>query len=157
MSFELFSPAFANRSEIPPKYTCQGENVSPPLKWSQPPAGVKSYALIVEDPDAPDPEAPKTVWDHWVLYNIPAQRRELEEDYGDLPKGSLQGLNSWDKIGYGGPCPPIGQHRYIFKLYALDTFLENLGKPGKKKLLKSMEGHILGEAKLTGLYHKHKS
>lgn len=154
MSFELFSPAFENNKTIPPKYTCQGENISPPLKWKDTPQDAKSFALIVEDPDAPDPAAPKRTWDHWVLYNVPPERGELEEDYAVAPMGSLQGLNSWDKIGYGGPCPPKGEHRYIFRLYALDSVLDNLGKPSKRRLLQAMKGHILAEAKLTGLFQK---
>ena len=154
MEFQLYSPAFKNRENIPSKYTCQGENVSPPLTWKGLPEKTQSLALVVEDPDAPDPANPKRVWDHWVLYNVPPEFKGFKEDYGDLPAGSLQGINSWDKIGYGGPCPPKGKHRYFFKLYALDTFLENLGKPTKKRLLEAMQGDVLGEAQLIGLYEQ---
>ncbi len=156
MAFRLTSPAFKNMEEIPTKYTCEGEDISPPLSWSDPPEGTKSFALIVDDPDAPDPKAPKVVWVHWVLYNIPAQVRELPEDADrkGLPPGTKRGLNDWKRADYGGPCPPIGRHRYFFKLYALDTELPDLGVPTKQELLRAMEGHILGEATLIGTYQK---
>lgn len=157
MAFKLFSPVFKNQSNMPVKYTCEGENISPPLKWTGLPQGTKSLALVVEDPDAPDPIAPKRVWNHWIIYNIPPELSGVEEDYADLPLQSLQGLNSWDKIGYGGPCPPVGRHRYFFKLYALDKVLDNLQKPGKIKLEKTMQGHVLGVATLIGLYQKQKA
>ncbi|MCO4754119.1 MAG: YbhB/YbcL family Raf kinase inhibitor-like protein [Bacteriovoracaceae bacterium] len=151
---KLYSPAFKDCEVMPVKYTCEGENISPPLRWKDLPKGTKTLALVVEDPDAPDPKAPKTTWDHWVVYNVPSDINELREDYGDLPVGSHQGINSWKKIGYGGPCPPIGKHRYIFKMYALDDYLEDLGKPSKLRLLKAIEGHVLAQAQLTGLYEK---
>ncbi|RME19279.1 MAG: YbhB/YbcL family Raf kinase inhibitor-like protein [Deltaproteobacteria bacterium] len=152
----LSSPAFKNKGNIPPKHTCQGENVSPPLEWRNLPEGTKSLVLIVDDPDAPDPKAPKMVWDHWVVYDIPATSKGLAEGAASkgLPKGARHGLNSWKKAGYGGPCPPIGTHRYFHKLYALDVVLGDLGKPTKKKLLEAIEGHVLGKAELVGLYKK---
>ena len=118
-----------HQGEIPRKYTCDGEDLSPPLSWSGLPAGTKSLALIVDDPDAPDPKAPKMVYVHWVLYNIPADAAGLAEAIraADLPRGTLEGLNDWGRTGYGGPCPPIGRHRYFHKLYALDTVFRDLG------------------------------
>lgn len=153
--FKIFSPAFEYGGEIPKKYTCQGEDISPALKWSGAPEGTKSFALIVDDPDAPDPAAPRMTWVHWVLYNIPASVQELAENVrNSLPEGTLKGLNDWHKTGYGGPCPPIGRHRYFFKLYALNSTLPDLNKPTKAELLKAMEGKIIGEAKLIGTYIK---
>jgi Raf kinase inhibitor-like YbhB/YbcL family protein len=120
------------------------------------PAGTKSLALIVDDPDAPDPRAPKTTWVHWLLYNIPADATELKEDEkkNGLPPGALGGLNDWKRTGYGGPCPPIGRHRYFHRLYALDTVLAGLERPTKQELLDAMQGHILAEAQLVGTYQK---
>ena len=154
MAFQLKSPAFQDHAIIPERFTCEGDNISPPLEWKNPPKGAKTLALIVEDPDAPNPLAPKKTWDHWVLYNLPVEFKKIEEDYADVPKGSLQGLNSWKKIGYGGPCPPVGQHRYFFRLFALDTCLDNLKKPDKTKLQKAMKGHVLAEATLMGVYQR---
>jgi len=137
-------------------YTCQGQDVSPPLAWKGVPAGTRSLALIVDDPDAPDPAAPKMTWVHWVLYNIAPQASGLAEGVArtDLPSGTLEGSNDWQRTGYGGPCPPIGRHRYFHKLYALDTVLPDLGKPTKAVLEKAMKGHILAQAELVGTYRK---
>jgi hypothetical protein len=120
------------------------------------PAGTKSLALIVDDPDAPDPRAPKMTWVHWVLYNIPAGTRGLAGDEArhGLPPGTREGLNDWKRTGYGGPCPPIGEHRYFHKLYALDAELPDLGRPTKARLLEAMEGHVLAETRLVGRYQK---
>lgn len=152
----LTSPSFENQKEIPRKYTCDGEDVSPALAWTHVPEGTKSFALIVDDPDAPDPANPRMTWVHWVLYNIPATIHSLPEAVKekDLPKGTLQGLNDWKKTGYGGPCPPMGKHRYFHKLYALDIVLPDLKQPTKAALEKAMEGHILSKAELIGLYQR---
>ena len=154
MKFE--SPNFENQGAIPKKFTCDGADVSPALAWSDVPEGTKSFALIVDDPDAPDPANPRMTWVHWVLYNIPATAKSLPEGVtqSDLPKGTLQGLNDWKKPGYGGPCPPIDKHRYFHKLYALDVVLPDLGQPTKAKLEKAMEGHVLAKGELVGLYQR---
>jgi len=154
----LTSPSFENQKEIPRMYTCDGEDISPALQWAHAPEGTKSFVLIVDDPDAPDPASPKMTWVHWVLYNIPATIASLPESVKDqhLPKGTLQGLNDWKKTGYGGPCPPIGKHRYFHKLYALDVVLPDLKQPTKAKLEKAMEGHILSKSELVGLYQRKK-
>ena len=156
MSFTLTSPAFATGGEIPTQYTCEGDDISPPLAWSTPPAGTKSLALIVDDPDAPDPKAPKITWVHWVLYNLPPSVDGLPEGVPAraLPAGTREGLNDWKRSGYGGPCPPIGRHRYFHKLYALDTVLPDLGRPSKVALERAMQGHILAQAELLGTYAK---
>jgi hypothetical protein len=156
MALEIRSPAFAHNEEIPAKYTCEDEDISPPLKWSGVPEGTRSLALIIDDPDAPDPEAPKMTWVHLVLYNLPADSEGLPEDFDvkDLPEGARSGLNNWDKTGYGGPCPPIGRHRYFHKLYALDTILDLHERSTKAELEKAMEGHILATAELIGTYEK---
>ena len=156
MSLKLTSSAFASSGEIPSKYTCEGDDLSVPLAWEAAPEGTKTFALIVDDPDAPDPAAPKTVWVHWVLYDIPANTTGLAEALEELPTGTREGLNDWKRTGYGGPCPPIGRHRYFHKLYALDAALGDLGKPTKDDLLKAMEGHVLAEAQLIGTYQKQK-
>ena len=152
-SLKLESAAFAPDQNIPRKYTCEGANVAPPLSWSGVPAGTKSLALIVDDPDAPDPAAPKRVWVHWVLYNVPSHASGVPEG-AKVPAGTLAGKNDFGTTAYGGPCPPVGRHRYIHKLYALDTVLEGLNEPDKAKLEAAMKGHILGEAKLVGMYQK---
>jgi Raf kinase inhibitor-like YbhB/YbcL family protein len=154
-SLKLTSAAFTQNGEIPTKYTCEGEDLSPALSWTGAPAGTKSFAMIVDDPDAPDPKAPKMVYVHWVLHNIPASTTSLPENAtrSGLPAGAVQGTNDWGKQEYGGPCPPIGVHRYFFKLYALDTEL-NLSAPTKPDLLKAMEGHIFAETELMGTYIK---
>jgi Raf kinase inhibitor-like YbhB/YbcL family protein len=154
MSLEIRSAAFAHDAGIPARYTCQGENVSPPLAWSGLPAGTRSLALIVDDPDAPDPQAPKMTWVHWVLYNLPPTAVELPEAVRQLPAGTREGVNDWGKTGYGGPCPPIGRHRYFHKLYALDSELAGLERPTKAELEKAMAGHVLARAELVGTYQK---
>ncbi|QJD28699.1 YbhB/YbcL family Raf kinase inhibitor-like protein [Methylococcus geothermalis] len=154
MGFTLSSEAFPPNGEIPRKYTCDGGDVSPPLAWSGLPAGTRSLALIVDDPDAPDPKAPKMTWVHWVLYNLPADAPGLPEAMQSLPVGTLQGMNDWKRTGYGGPCPPIGRHRYFHKLYALDTVLPDLHRPDKAKLEQAMAGHVLGQAELIGTYQR---
>ena len=152
---KLTSSAFAHQGAIPGKYTCDGQDLSPPLAWADLPAGTRSLALIVDDPDAPDPAAPKMTWVHWVLYNVPPEASGLPEGAKSLPAGAGEGLNDWKRTGYGGPCPPIGRHRYFHKLYALDTVLPDLGKPTKSKLEAAMKGHVLAQADLVGTYQKH--
>jgi Raf kinase inhibitor-like YbhB/YbcL family protein len=157
MTLVLRSGAFDDGREIPRKYSCEGENISPPLAWQTLPPGTESLVLIVDDPDAPDPAAPRMVWDHWVLYNLPPTLGALAEGVGfaDLPSGCGEGLNSWGRTGYGGPCPPIGLHRYFHRLYALDTRLPaELGQPTKDELLLAMEDHILSYTTLVGTYQK---
>jgi len=151
-AFQLTSPAFQPGESIDSKYTCDGQDISPPLSWTAPPAGTKSLALIMDDPDAP-----MGTWVHWVIYNIPAGESSLPEAVPadqELPNGARQGLNSWPKYGYGGPCPPSGQHRYFFKLYALDAVLDLPARVTKERLLQAMEGHVLGRAELMGLYRR---
>ena len=157
MTMILSTDAFTNNAEIPKDYTCEGEDVSPYLAWEGVPAETKSLVLIVDDPDAPDPDAPKMTWVHWVLYNIPASAHELPQDIdaGELPRGTLQGMNDWRRTGYGGPCPPVGRHRYFYKLYALDEVLPDLRKPGKAELEEAMQGHVIAQAELVGTYKKH--
>ncbi|MBN1206379.1 MAG: YbhB/YbcL family Raf kinase inhibitor-like protein [Myxococcaceae bacterium] len=154
---QLTSPRFGDGDTIPIAFTCEGEDKSPPLHWGEVPPGTRSLALIVEDPDAPDPRHPQRTWCHWVLYNIPPGTRGLPEGASaqTLPRGTLEGLNDWDRQGYGGPCPPIGRHRYVHRLYALDTVLPDMGSPTRTQLLKAMEGHVLAEAQLLGTYEKH--
>ena len=156
MSLTLTSPTFVDGGEIPVRYTCEGEDVSPPLAWSAPPAGTRSLALIVDDPDAPDPKAPKTTWVHWVLYNLPPAAGSLPEGVGRaaLPAGAREGRNDWQRTGYGGPCPPVGRHRYFFKLHALDAVLPDLGRATKARLEQAMRGHVLAHAELIGTYEK---
>jgi Raf kinase inhibitor-like YbhB/YbcL family protein len=157
MTMILTTDAFANDAEIPSTYTCEGEDVSPCLAWQGVPEEAKSLVLIVDDPDAPDPAAPKMTWVHWVLYNIPTSAHELAQgvDVGELPSGTLEGINDWRRTGYGGPCPPIGRHRYFYKLYALDDVLPDLGRPSKAELEEAMQGHIIAQAELVGTYKKH--
>ena len=150
------SSAFTDGQEIPRRYTCEGEDVSPPLAWSGAPAGTKTFALVVDDPDAPDPKAPRMTWVHWVLYDIPATATALAEGAkrAALPAGAREGKNDWRRTGYGGPCPPIGRHRYFHKLYALDAALGDLGTPTKADLERAMQGHVLAKAELVGTYQK---
>ena len=150
MPFELTSTAFAAGERIPGKYTCDGEDISPPLQWSNAPGDTQSFALIADDPDAPI-----GTWVHWVLYNLPGETRALPQAVppdADLPDGSRHGKSSWGRLSYGGPCPPGGTHRYFFKLYALDTVLDLPAGASKEQLLQAMEGHILAQTELMGLY-----
>ncbi len=155
-TMELTSSAFAANTDIPSLYTCEGSDLSPPLAWTGVPLGTQSLALIVDDPDAPDPAAPKTIWVHWVLYNLPPDASGLAAGMSTpkLPAGTREGLNDWQRAGYGGPCPPIGRHRYIHKLYALDTQLPVLQITTKATLEKAMQGHILAQSELVGYYKK---
>jgi Raf kinase inhibitor-like YbhB/YbcL family protein len=152
MPLRITSTAFANNGEIPREHTCDGGDISPPLEWSALPPGAGSLALIVDDPDAPDPKAPKTTYVHWVLYDIPTS--EVRVGRGQSPSGARDGRNDWKRTGYGGPCPPIGRHRYFFKLYALDAMLGDLGTPTKDELLTAMKGHIVEQAELVGTYER---
>lgn len=154
MALTITSPAFTNSGPIEARYTCEGMDTSPELQWTGEPSQTRSFALIVDDPDAPDPQAPKTTWVHWVVYNIPSKAHDLPENSGKqgLPAGARDGTNDWKRVGYGGPCPPVGTHRYFFKLYALDTVLPDLNRPTKSQLLNAMQGHVLAEAQLVGTY-----
>ncbi|MGF6852427.1 YbhB/YbcL family Raf kinase inhibitor-like protein [Paraburkholderia sp. CI3] len=156
MAFTLTSQAFHEGSEIPRRYTCTGADVSPPLSWSGVPANAKSLVLIVDDPDAPDPAAPRMTWVHWVLYNIPTTTPGVQEGVtsGALPAGTLEGTNDFHRTTYGGPCPPTGRHRYFHKLYALDTVLPDLHKPTKAALEKAMQGHVVAHTELLGTSKK---
>jgi len=154
----LRSDAFRSGEEIPLRYTCDGSDLSPPLSWDDVPAGTRSLALIIEDPDAPDPNAPRRTYTHWVLYNLPPGTRSLEEAVaasGVLPEGTKAGINDAQEPFYGGPCPPVGRHRYVHRLYALDTELPDLGYPDRDMLLRAMEGHIITTAELIGTYQRH--
>ena len=147
----ITSTAFAENGGIPTVHTCEGRDIAPPLQFGGVPAGAKSLALIVDDPDAPDPAAPKMTWVHWVVYDIPPSAAGLPEG-GALPSGARDGLNDWKRIGYGGPCPPVGRHRYFFKLYALDTTLSFAHPPTKQQLEQAMKGHVLAHEELVGTY-----
>lgn len=150
----LTSTAFHDGGEIPAKYTCDGADVSPPLTWTDTPATTRSFALIVDDPDAPDPAAPTRTWVHWVVLDLPPSMTGLEENVHHLAHGDF-GLNDWHRATWGGPCPPIGRHRYFFKLYALDRPL-GVTRPTKLQLEHAMAGHVLAEATLMGTYEKQK-
>lgn len=154
MSLTLASTSFAHGGLVPVRHTCDGQDLSPPLSWTGVPANTQSLVLIVDDPDAPDPLAPQGTWVHWLLYNIPPSIDALPEGVAQakLPAGTLQGLNDWRRTGYGGPCPPVGQHRYMHKIFALDTVLPDLHQPRKAALEQAMQGHILAQAQLIGLY-----
>lgn len=156
MAFILKSRAFENGAEIPARYTCESDDVSPPLNWEGVPEDTRSLVLIIDDPDAPDPAAPKMVWVHWVLYNIPPDINSLGEHIttATLPASAIEGVNDWQRPSYGGPCPPIGRHRYFHKLYALDVVLEELNKPSKADVEAAMQGHIIAQAELIGTYQK---
>lgn len=158
MPLSLTSPSFPHGGEIPARHTCQGEETSPALVWGGAPEGTRSLALIVDDPDAPDPATPKRVWVHWVLWDIHPETTGVPEGVTDaqLPEGTRIGMNDMNDFGYGGPCPPIGRHRYFHKLYALDTTIGELEDPTKKSLLAAMEGHILASAELLGTYQLEK-
>ncbi len=156
MALILRSSAFEDGAEIPARYTCAGEDISVPLNWQGVPPGTRSLVLIVDDPDAPDPHAPMMVWVHWVVYNIAPDVEGLAEHTASttLPSGASEGLNDWQRIGYGGPCPPIGRHRYFHKLYALDTVLDGMIEPTKAAVEAAMQGHIIAQAELMGTYQK---
>ncbi|MCP4040878.1 MAG: YbhB/YbcL family Raf kinase inhibitor-like protein [Gammaproteobacteria bacterium] len=156
MTLTITSTVFSHNAEIPTEYTCEGDDTSPALEWTGLPDGTKSLALIVDDPDAPDPQAPKMVWVHWVLYNIPPFASGLAKAVApdELPQGTKGALNDWGRTGYGGPCPPIGTHRYFHKLYALDAKLPDLNEPTKDELLEAMKGHVIEQAELIGTYIK---
>ena len=152
MAFEVTSSAFGQGEPIPTQYTCDGDDISPPLAWENPPEGTKGFTLINDDPDAP-----VGTWDHWILFNLPADARSLPEAVppdAELAGGGQHGQNSWRRLGYGGPCPPSGTHRYFFKLYALDTTLNLDSGTNKKQVLQAMEGHILGQAELMGVFSR---
>jgi len=152
MNLKIYSSAFEDGGMIPSKYTCDGADISPPLAWSGLPEGTKSIAIINDDPDAP-----MGTWVHWVIYNIPPTAQGLGEDIKrveKLPDGTLQGKNSWGRIGYGGPCPPGGTHRYFFKIYALDKMLNLKAGATKEELLTAMKGHILAQAQFYGKYSR---
>lgn len=156
MQLALTSAEFTDRGRIPRRYTCEGEDISPPLSWSGIPEGTKSFALIINDPDAPDPAAPRMTWVHWVLYNLPPTVSDLAEGISSesLPSSTQQGKNDWKRLGYRGPCPPVGRHRYFHKLYALDVMLPELGAVTSGELEEAMQGHILAKAVLVGTYEK---
>jgi Raf kinase inhibitor-like YbhB/YbcL family protein len=156
MALTLTSTAFPPGGSIPAKYTCDGADISAPLSWTGVPPGTRSLALIVDDPDAPDPAAPQRTWVHWVVYDIPPDAAGLPEGVGphELPGGARMGSNDWKKTGYGGPCPPIGRHRYFYKLYALDVVLPDLGPANKAALEKAMQNHLLERAELVGTYQR---
>jgi len=145
MALKLKSSAFKPNGAIPAVHTCDGSGTPPPLDWSDAPAGTKSFALIVDDPDAPDPKAPKRTYVHWVVYDIPASAKALDGQY-------REGVNDARALGYTGPCPPVGRHRYFFKLYALDSELGDLGRATKADLERAMKGHVLAHAELVGTY-----
>lgn len=154
--FTLGSSAYKDQSAMDARFTCEGASVSPPLKWSGAPAGTKSYALIIDDPDAPDPAKPQRTFVHWVIYDIPAGVTSLKEGASqDLPDGARAGANDKGEADYTGPCPPIGRHRYFHKLYALDVVLPDLHNPSKAQLLAAMKGHVVGQTQLIGTYQKH--
>ena len=156
MALTIRSPAFADGGEIPKPFTCEGPDRSPPLSFSGVPAGAKSLALVVDDPDAPDPAAPRTVFVHWVLHDLPPSAHGLAEGVrpDQLPPGTQQGTNDYATTGWRGPCPPIGRHRYFFTLYALDAVLGPLAERTKAGLLAAMEGHVLAQAQLVATYAK---
>jgi Raf kinase inhibitor-like YbhB/YbcL family protein len=152
----ITSTAFTDGGVIPLAFTCEGSDRSPALAFGGVPAGAKSLALVVDDPDAPDPDAPKMTWVHWVLYDMPPGTAGLPEDVASaaLPRGTREGVNDWHRTGWGGPCPPIGRHRYFFKLFALGVALGDLGRPTKSQVVAAMRGHVLAEATLMGTYRK---
>ena len=156
-AFTLRSSAFLDGKPIPARFTCEGSDISPPLQWQAAPNNTQSFALVVDDPDAPDPAAPRaTAWVHWVLYNLPADTIELPEGVkpDQLPLGTRQGVSDGSHPGYHGPCPPVGRHRYIFHLYALDAALPAMGMASKARVEQAMVGHIVATAELVGTYQK---
>jgi Raf kinase inhibitor-like YbhB/YbcL family protein len=150
----LSSSAFEDHGNIPCRHTSDGADVSPPLTIDRVPAGTRSLALIVDDPDAPDPAAPKMTWVHWVVYDLPPETTSMPEGVSTLALHAREGLNDWKRTGYCGPCPPIGRHRYFFKLYALDRLLGDLNRPSSAALQAAFEGHVLAHAELIGTYEK---
>jgi Raf kinase inhibitor-like YbhB/YbcL family protein len=156
LALVLLSARFTPNGAIPTELTCEGRDRAPPLRWSGVPPEAKSLALTVDDPDAPDPRAPQTTWVHWVVFNLPPTATSLPEGAGDksLPPGTKEGLNDWKQVGWRGPCPPVGKHRYFFKLYALDVVLPPTAKLDEKGLQQAMKGHILAEGQLVGTYEK---
>jgi Raf kinase inhibitor-like YbhB/YbcL family protein len=155
MAFTIESSAFQPDGVIPRKHTCEGDGASPPLAWRGEPAGTKSFALIVDDPDAPDPKAPKMTWVHWIVYNLSADTHALAEGASRMmPASARQGTNDWKRNDYGGPCPPVGRHRYFHKIYALDVELPDLRDPTKPQLEAAMKGHVVAQAELVGTYQK---
>lgn len=156
MSLTLTATDFHPGASIPAVHTCDGADTSPALSWTGVPAGTKSLVLIIDDPDAPDPAAPKMTWVHWVLYNLPPQATGLPAavEASRLPAGALSGTNDFKKITYGGPCPPAGRHRYFHKLYALDVVLPDLGHPTKAQLEQAMQHHVLAHSELIGTYQR---
>ena len=154
MALKISSSVFEDGGEIPARFTCQGTDVSPPLAFSGVPAEAKSLVLIVDDPDAPDPAAPKMTYVHWVIYDLPPDTSGFPEGMKALPAGAKEGINDFKRTRYGGPCPPIGRHRYFFKLYALGTKLAGLDNPSKDDVLAAMQGHVIAEAQIIGTYQK---
>lgn len=156
MALTLTSPAFRHQGDMPATHTCEGSDLSPPLAWTGLPDNARSLVLIVDDPDAPDPAAPKMTWVHWVVYNLPPYLNGLAQGASPdgLPPGAHEGFNDWKRSGYGGPCPPIGRHRYFHKLYALDTELKLSGRVDKAMVEAAMNGHIIAQATLIGCYQK---
>ncbi len=153
----LTSDAFAAGAEIPAVYTCEGDDRSPPLRWNGVPAGTKSLALVITDPDAPDPAHPQLTWVHWIVLDMPASAEGLQEAVSSdrLPAGAREGTNDFEHTKYGGPCPPIGRHRYFHTLYALDTTFPGLAAPTRAELEAAIAGHVLAKAELIGTYEKH--
>ena len=154
-SFTLTSPAFADGAPIPKLYTCEGEDVSPPLAWSGVPNRTQSLVLIVDDPDAPDPAAPRMTWVHWLVMDIPSFATALNADLGAKPPGGIHfGTNDFQRTAWGGPCPPVGRHRYYFKLYALTRKFTELKAPDKATLEAAIHDHVIAQATLIGTYQK---
>ena len=154
MALSIRSTAFEPNGPIPTRHTCEGEDISPPLEWSGAPEGTQSLVLVVDDPDAPDPAAPKMTYVHWVLYDLPPTTSGLPEGVAAdaLPAGAREGQNDWKRRGWGGPCPPVGRHRYFFRLFALDAMLGDLGRPTREALERAIDGHVLASAELMGTY-----
>ncbi|MFC1877221.1 YbhB/YbcL family Raf kinase inhibitor-like protein [Thermodesulfobacteriota bacterium] len=154
MTLKLLSTEFNDGDGVPTKFTCEGDDVSPPLKWTNPPLDTKSFAIILEDPE--DATAPGGVFTHWTIFNIPSDTMELAENFsakGKVPKGAKEGKNDFEKIGYGGPCPDgSGKHKYRFTIYSLDQKLSLGSGISKTKLLESIQGHIIDQAELRGIY-----
>ena len=154
MPMRITSPAFEHNGPIPEDYTCDGADAPPPLEWSGAPEGTRSFALIMDDPDAPDPKAPQRTYVHWVLYDIPPSINVLVAGGAGLPDGTRAGINDFKRRNYGGPCPPVGRHRYVFKLHALDVTLGDRGALTKADLERAMRGHVLEKAELVGTYER---